>query len=48
MSGKKEKNENLKEAERDLQEEKKNESVLDHSREPDQQNRLKDQQNLRK
>jgi hypothetical protein len=48
VSGKKEKNENLKRAERDLQEEKKNESVVDQSIQPDQQNRLKDQENMRK
>ncbi|MGM0845116.1 MAG: hypothetical protein ACQEUT_09075 [Bacillota bacterium] len=48
MSGKGEKNENLRDVERDFQEEKKNESIEDQSRKPDQQNRLKDQENLRK
>ena len=48
MSGKIEKDQNLKEVEREQQQEKKNESITDQSRVPNEQHRLKDQENLRK
>lgn len=48
MSGKKEENKNVRDVERDMQEEKKNQSIADQSRVPNDQNRLKDQENLRR
>lgn len=48
MSDNKENNKSLREVERDMQEEKKNQSIADQSRVPNEQNRLKDQENLRR
>ncbi len=48
MSGKQEKDQNLIDKERQFLEEKKNQSAADQGRVPDQQHRLKDQENLRR